>query len=76
MFPSDMDTDFSGGYSIVTDPPYGVRAGAKRTGRKDPSRLRQEPYIFPADHPNAGMEANKLPTCQSLLPPFISRCLY
>lgn len=57
----------------MTDPPYGVRAGAKRTGRKDVSRLRTEPYIFPADHPNAGMEANKLPTCVSPLPTFSSQ---
>lgn len=26
---------------IVTDPPYGVRAGAKRQGRKDPNKIRK-----------------------------------
>jgi tRNA (guanine10-N2)-methyltransferase len=30
--------------AIVTDPPYGVRAGAKRLGRKDPAKLMTEPY--------------------------------
>lgn len=33
--------------AIVTDPPYGVRAGAKRLGRKDESRMRTEAYILP-----------------------------
>lgn len=33
--------------AIVTDPPYGVRAGAKRLGRKDPSQLSAVPYKMP-----------------------------
>ncbi|KAF9937650.1 hypothetical protein BGZ65_001295 [Modicella reniformis] len=31
--------------AIVTDPPYGVRAGAKTLGRKDPSKQASEPRI-------------------------------
>lgn len=30
--------------AIVTDPPYGVRAGAKRLGRKNPADLSDVPY--------------------------------
>lgn len=33
--------------AIVTDPPYGVRAGAKRLGRRDVTRQRDEPYFMP-----------------------------
>ncbi|KAI7944789.1 hypothetical protein MJO28_010484 [Puccinia striiformis f. sp. tritici] len=33
--------------AIICDPPYGVRAGAKRLGRKDESKLRSEPYKLP-----------------------------
>lgn len=33
--------------AILCDPPYGVRAGAKRLGRKDNSKLREEPYMLP-----------------------------
>ncbi|MBW0484796.1 hypothetical protein O181_024511 [Austropuccinia psidii MF-1] len=33
--------------AIICDPPYGVRAGAKRLGRKDISRIRQEPFKLP-----------------------------
>ncbi|CAD6568045.1 MAG: hypothetical protein CYPHOPRED_002304 [Cyphobasidiales sp. Tagirdzhanova-0007] len=33
--------------AIITDPPYGVRAGAKRLGRKDESKLKTEPYRLP-----------------------------
>ncbi|WRT63816.1 uncharacterized protein IL334_000741 [Kwoniella shivajii] len=34
--------------AIITDPPYGVRAGAKRTGRKEGGKpLREEPYLLP-----------------------------
>nr|XP_018266731.1 tRNA (guanine10-N2)-methyltransferase [Kwoniella dejecticola CBS 10117]OBR88889.1 tRNA (guanine10-N2)-methyltransferase [Kwoniella dejecticola CBS 10117] len=34
--------------AIITDPPYGVRAGAKRLGRKEGGRpLRDEPYMMP-----------------------------
>ncbi|KAG0139522.1 hypothetical protein CROQUDRAFT_446930 [Cronartium quercuum f. sp. fusiforme G11] len=33
--------------AILCDPPYGVRAGAKRLGRKDSSKLRDEPYKLP-----------------------------
>ncbi|CAE6343194.1 unnamed protein product [Rhizoctonia solani] len=32
--------------AIVTDPPYGVRAGAKRLGRKDGQEMRQEPLVL------------------------------
>ncbi|KAF8756911.1 putative RNA methylase family UPF0020 [Rhizoctonia solani] len=32
--------------AIVTDPPYGVRAGAKRLGRKDGQEMRTEPLIL------------------------------
>ncbi|CAE6483335.1 unnamed protein product [Rhizoctonia solani] len=32
--------------AIVTDPPYGVRAGAKRLGRKDGQELRTEPLVL------------------------------
>lgn len=32
--------------AIVTDPPYGVRAGAKRIGRKDVDKLRREPVLL------------------------------
>ncbi|CDZ97438.1 Putative RNA methylase [Phaffia rhodozyma] len=53
--------------AIVTDPPYGVRAGAKRLGRKDPSKLRNEPYFFPEGHPDAGKASYELP---EYLPPF------
>lgn len=31
--------------AIVTDPPYGVRAGAKTLGRKDPSKQASEPRM-------------------------------
>lgn len=35
--------------AIVTDPPYGVRAGAKRLGRKESEKKKQaeEPYMMP-----------------------------
>lgn len=34
--------------AIITDPPYGVRAGAKRLGRKEGKKpLREEPYQLP-----------------------------
>ncbi|KAA1117778.1 hypothetical protein PGT21_023036 [Puccinia graminis f. sp. tritici] len=33
--------------AIICDPPYGVRAGAKRLGRKDQSKIRTEPYKLP-----------------------------
>ncbi|OCF31203.1 tRNA (guanine10-N2)-methyltransferase [Kwoniella heveanensis CBS 569] len=34
--------------AIITDPPYGVRAGAKRLGRKEGKKpQREEPYMFP-----------------------------
>ncbi|WWC66811.1 uncharacterized protein I206_100718 [Kwoniella pini CBS 10737] len=34
--------------AIITDPPYGVRAGAKRLGRKEGGKpLRDEPYLMP-----------------------------
>ncbi|KAG0257745.1 hypothetical protein BG011_003771 [Mortierella polycephala] len=38
---------FKGGLfdAIVTDPPYGVRAGAKTLGRKDPSKQATEPRM-------------------------------
>ncbi|OZJ04374.1 hypothetical protein BZG36_03199 [Bifiguratus adelaidae] len=32
--------------AIVTDPPYGVRAGAKRLGRKDPTKQSTQPRIY------------------------------
>ncbi|CAE7222933.1 unnamed protein product [Rhizoctonia solani] len=32
--------------AIVTDPPYGVRAGAKRLGRKDGQEMRAEPLVL------------------------------
>ncbi|CAE6438525.1 unnamed protein product [Rhizoctonia solani] len=32
--------------AIVTDPPYGVRAGAKRLGRKDGQEMRSEPLVL------------------------------
>ncbi|CAE6420043.1 unnamed protein product [Rhizoctonia solani] len=32
--------------AIVTDPPYGVRAGAKRLGRKDGQEMRTEPLVL------------------------------
>lgn len=32
---------------IVVDPPYGVRAGAKRLGKRDPEKQRTEPYWMP-----------------------------
>jgi hypothetical protein len=47
----------------VTDPPYGVRAGAKRIGRKDPSKVRRQPFIFPEGHPDAGKASHVLPDC-------------
>ncbi|KAH7108328.1 tRNA guanosine-2'-O-methyltransferase [Auriculariales sp. MPI-PUGE-AT-0066] len=33
--------------AIITDPPYGVRAGAKRLGRKDLSKQKTEPFMLP-----------------------------
>ena len=50
---------------IVTDPPYGVRAGAKRIGRKDPTKVRREPFIFPEGHPEAGKASHAMPDCAS-----------
>ena len=32
---------------IVADPPYGVRAGAKRLGKRDPEKQRTEPFWMP-----------------------------
>jgi tRNA (guanine10-N2)-methyltransferase len=32
--------------AIVTDPPYGIRAGAKRLGKRDTSKWRTEPYVM------------------------------
>ncbi|PWZ01936.1 hypothetical protein BCV70DRAFT_225282 [Testicularia cyperi] len=32
---------------IVADPPYGVRAGAKRLGKRDPEKQRSEPFWMP-----------------------------
>ncbi|KAG8690852.1 hypothetical protein FRC11_008665, partial [Ceratobasidium sp. 423] len=32
--------------AIVTDPPYGVRAGAKRLGRKEGQEMRTEPLVL------------------------------
>ncbi|KAG8680072.1 hypothetical protein FRC08_016556 [Ceratobasidium sp. 394] len=32
--------------AIVTDPPYGVRAGAKRLGRKEGQEMRSEPMVL------------------------------
>ncbi|PKI85802.1 tRNA (guanine(10)-N(2))-methyltransferase [Malassezia vespertilionis] len=47
--------------AIVTDPPYGVRAGAKRLGKRDITQQRDEPFIM-AD----GTPAHVLP---DYLPP-------
>lgn len=33
--------------AIVTDPPYGVRAGAKRLGKRDTAQQRDEPFVMP-----------------------------
>ncbi|WFD45493.1 tRNA (guanine(10)-N(2))-methyltransferase [Malassezia furfur] len=33
--------------AIVTDPPYGVRAGAKRLGKRDVAQQRDEPFVMP-----------------------------
>ncbi|KAL7418709.1 hypothetical protein Q5752_006392 [Cryptotrichosporon argae] len=40
--------------AIVTDPPYGVRAGAKRIGKADKHRtpMRDEPFIMPDGTPS------------------------
>lgn len=32
---------------MVADPPYGVRAGAKRLGKRDPEKQRTKPYWMP-----------------------------
>lgn len=32
---------------IVADPPYGVRAGAKRLGKRDPEKQRSDPFWMP-----------------------------
>ncbi|KAK0547906.1 hypothetical protein OC846_004680 [Tilletia horrida] len=42
--------------AIVADPPYGIRAGAKRLGRRDIGRQREEPFQFPD-----GRMAHELP---------------
>ncbi|GAC72122.1 putative RNA methylase [Moesziomyces antarcticus T-34] len=34
-------------HGIVADPPYGVRAGAKRLGKRDPEKQRSEPFWMP-----------------------------
>lgn len=49
--------------AIVTDPPYGVRAGAKRIGRKDPTKTRTQPFVFPEGHPDAGKMSHAMPDC-------------
>lgn len=49
----------------MTDPPYGVRAGAKRLGRKDPAKVRRQPFIFPEGHPDAGKASHVMPDCMS-----------
>ncbi|EGO00079.1 hypothetical protein SERLA73DRAFT_21340, partial [Serpula lacrymans var. lacrymans S7.3] len=36
---------------IITDPPYGVRAGAKRLGRKKEREPKQQPFTGPHDLP-------------------------
>lgn len=33
--------------AIVADPPYGIRAGAKRLGRRDESKQRSEAFLMP-----------------------------
>lgn len=33
--------------AIVADPPYGIRAGAKRLGKRRGDRLRDEPFLMP-----------------------------
>ncbi|KAK0560905.1 hypothetical protein OC844_003499 [Tilletia horrida] len=33
--------------AIVADPPYGIRAGAKRLGRRNIAKQREEPFAFP-----------------------------
>ncbi|WFC98714.1 tRNA (guanine(10)-N(2))-methyltransferase [Malassezia yamatoensis] len=47
--------------AIVTDPPYGVRAGAKRLGKRDQHLQRDEPFIM-----HDGTAAHTLP---DYLPP-------
>ncbi|WFD29138.1 tRNA (guanine(10)-N(2))-methyltransferase [Malassezia sp. CBS 17886] len=38
--------------AIVTDPPYGVRAGAKRLGKRNAAQQRDEPFIMPDGTPS------------------------
>lgn len=38
--------------SSLLSAPYGVRAGAKRLGRKDPSKLKSEPWLLPDGTPS------------------------
>lgn len=38
--------------AIVTDPPYGVRAGAKRLGKRNIELQRDEPFIMPDGTPS------------------------
>lgn len=56
LFPidDDVDTKLHAGKrptgivdGIVADPPYGVRAGAKRLGKRDPEKQRTEPFWMP-----------------------------
>ncbi|SNX85505.1 related to TRM11 - Catalytic subunit of an adoMet-dependent tRNA methyltransferase complex [Melanopsichium pennsylvanicum] len=56
LFPVDVDNKQTEQISkrskgvvdgIVADPPYGVRAGAKRLGKRDPEKQRTEPYWMP-----------------------------
>ncbi|PWN46901.1 hypothetical protein IE53DRAFT_390955 [Violaceomyces palustris] len=35
--------------AIIADPPYGVRAGAKRLGKRDPTKQREQPFWMEKD---------------------------
>lgn len=54
LFPLDDDESKQGAKpsvgvvdGIVADPPYGVRAGAKRLGKRDPDKQRKEAFWMP-----------------------------
>lgn len=49
--------------AIVADPPYGVRAGAKRLGRRQQDLLRSEPVMV-ADGVYSHEQADYLPPCK------------
>ena len=48
--------------AIVTDPPYGVRAGAKRLGKRNAELQRDEPFIMPDGMPSHMMPDYVPPT--------------